>query len=97
MKLDFFIHAPTAFSPNGDLLNDVFGLNGMVSEVQGYSMGIFNMWGEKVFYSENPIEKWDGKHDGKDIHTGSFVYIVRYRNIETDRWETLNGVVHIIR
>lgn len=97
VKLDFFIHAPTAFSPNGDLLNDVFGLNGMVSEVQGYSMSIFNMWGEKVFYSENPIVKWDGKHDGKDIHTGSFVYIVRYRNIETDRWETLNGVVHIIR
>ncbi|MBO6514916.1 MAG: PKD domain-containing protein [Bacteroidia bacterium] len=97
VKLDFFIHAPTAFSPNKDHVNDLFGMNGMVSEVQGYSMSIFNMWGELIFYSENPLEKWDGTYQGKDVHTGSFPYIVRYRHIETDRWETLNGVVQVIR
>lgn len=97
VKQDFFLHAPTAFSPNKDLVNDLFGISGMVSSVQGYSMSIFNMWGELIFYSENPIEKWDGTYLGKEIHTGSFPYVVRYQNIETERWETINGVVHIMR
>ena len=65
VKLDFFLHAPTAFSPNGDLINDLFGIDGMVAEVQGYTMEIFNTWGEQVFYSDNPIEKWDGTVNGK--------------------------------
>jgi len=97
VKLDFFLHAPTAFSPNGDLINDLFGINGMVAEVQGYTMTIFNTWGEQVFFSDNPIEKWDGTVNGKEPHIGSYVYIVRYRNIETGRWETINGVLSIIR
>ncbi len=97
VKLDFFLHAPTAFSPNGDLINDLFGIDGMVAEVQGYTMEIFNTWGEQVFYSDNPIEKWDGTVNGKETHTGTYVYIVRYRNIETDRWETINGVLTVVR
>ncbi|MFT5512014.1 MAG: gliding motility-associated-like protein [Bacteroidia bacterium] len=97
VKLDFFLHAPTAFSPNGDLINDLFGIDGMVGDVQGYTMTIYNSWGEQVFYSDNPIEKWDGTVNGKETHMGTFVYIVRYRNIETERWETINGVLHIIK
>jgi gliding motility-associated-like protein len=97
VKLDFFLHAPSAFSPNGDFINDMFGINGMVAEVQGYTMTIFNTWGEQVFSSANPIEKWDGTINGKEPHIGTYMYIVRYQNIETQRWETINGVVHIIR
>ncbi len=97
VKLDFFLHAPSAFSPNGDLVNDLFGIDGMVGDVQGYEMKIYNSWGEEVFHSENPLEKWDGTYNGKEPHLGSYVYIVRYRNIETERWETINGVLHIIR
>ena len=79
------------------MINDLFGIDGMVAEVQGYTMEIFNTWGEQVFYSDNPIEKWDGTVNGKETHTGTYVYIVRYRNIETDRWETINGVLTVVR
>jgi gliding motility-associated-like protein len=97
VKLDFFLHAPTAFSPNGDLINDLFGIDGMVSEVQGYTMSIFNRWGEQIFSSSNPIEKWDGRVNGHEPQSGSYMYLVRYRNIETERWETLHGHLTIIR
>lgn len=97
VKLDFFVHAPTAFSPNGDLVNDQFGIDGMIDEVEGYSLEIFNMWGELVFSSDKPTEKWDGTYKGKEIYTGSFPYVCRFRHYETQRWVTLNGVVHIIK
>lgn len=97
VKLDFFVHAPTAFSPNGDLVNDQFGIDGMIDEVEGYSLEIFNMWGELVFSSDKPTEKWDGTYRGKEIYTGSFPYVCRFRHYETQRWVTLNGVVHIIK
>lgn len=97
VKLDFFLWAPTSFSPNGDRINDEFGISGMVAEVEGYSMAIYNMWGEQIFYSENPVEKWDGTYMGKELETGTFVFIARYKHYETGRWENMSGVVAIIR
>lgn len=97
VKLDFFLFAPSAFSPNGDLVNDKFGISGMIPEVEGYSMSIFNTWGERIYFSDDPVAKWDGTYKGGDVQTGTYAYMVRYRNIETNRWETISGVVHVIR
>ncbi|MEZ4844273.1 MAG: PKD domain-containing protein [Bacteroidia bacterium] len=97
VKRDFFVHAPTAFSPNGDLVNDRFSIYGMFDGVQGYSMEIFNRWGETIYKSENPIESWDGTYKGNPVALGSYPYMVRFRNAETGRWQTISGVIHIIR
>ncbi|MES2617739.1 MAG: PKD domain-containing protein [Bacteroidota bacterium] len=73
---------PTAFSPNGDGINEGFGPQGMLVARQ-YSFKIYNRWGEKVFDSETPGETWDGTYMGKLCPVGTFVYILTltdYRN-----------------
>jgi gliding motility-associated-like protein len=97
IKLDFFIWIPTVFSPNGDLNNDVFRVHGLIPDIQGYSMQIFNRWGEVVFETVNPNDVWDGTYQGIEVPSSSYGYAVRYVNYETGRWESKQGAIKIIR
>ncbi|MDB5246463.1 MAG: hypothetical protein JWQ40_857 [Segetibacter sp.] len=69
---------PSAFTPNGDRHNDLFGPLGTISAVNDYTLRIFNRWGQLVFTSNNPYQKWDGKFKGSDPGTGAFVWISEY-------------------
>ena len=68
------IHLPTAFTPNGDGLNDTFGAVG--EGIEGYKMTIFNRWGEVIFSSQNINDKWDGLHKGQPVPMGVYNYEV---------------------
>ncbi|MEI9909918.1 MAG: gliding motility-associated C-terminal domain-containing protein [Bacteroidota bacterium] len=48
---DAVVMVPTAFTPNGDGLNDYFGPVGKVPE--GYKLQLFNRNGEVVFKSSS--------------------------------------------
>ncbi len=54
---------PTAFSPNGDGLNDEFFIR-LEGSYDEFNFKIFNRWGEEVFYSEDLSKGWDGKYKG---------------------------------
>lgn len=97
LKLDFFIWIPTVFSPNGDNTNDLFRVYGVIPDIQGYSMQIFNRWGEVIFESTNPNESWNGTYEGIDVYPGSYGYSVRYINYETGRWESKKGAIKVMR
>lgn len=56
---------PTAFTPNNDKLNDYFGPVGDLASLKDFSLFIFNRWGQLVFESHNPYQKWNGKYRGK--------------------------------
>lgn len=65
---------PTAFTPGVlDGMNDVLYVRGIRGYLN-YEFMIFNRWGEKVFYSTNPDEGWDGTFRGKSLDAGVFVY-----------------------
>ncbi len=53
---------PSAFSPNGDGINDVFRVQGF--GVVGMDMRIFNRWGQLVFEGRDVSQGWDGKFRG---------------------------------
>lgn len=67
---------PTAFTPNGDGLNDCYGLKywGFIEELD---FSIYNRWGERVFHSTNPAECWDGYYKGIKQSSGVFVYMIK--------------------
>lgn len=52
------IHVHTAFSPNGDGINDRLYLSAF--QVQVTQIAIFNRWGQTVFSITNPNHYWDG-------------------------------------
>lgn len=88
-------YLPTAFTPNGDGLNDVIKpyLVGMKSLK---SFSIFNRWGTLVFYSTKEGEGWNGKYNGVDQDTGVYVWILEFVD-SNGKTVTAKGTVTVIR
>lgn len=78
VKRDCYLNIPNSFSPNGDGLNDYFIPRQLLSSgVVGFSMKIFNRWGEKIYETTNIDGRgWDGKYGGKDQPAGVYVYLI---------------------
>ena len=66
------IYLPTAFTPNGDGLNDSFGAVG--EGIEKYKLVIYNRWGEPIFSSHAVNQKWDGQHNGRPVPFGAYSY-----------------------
>jgi gliding motility-associated-like protein len=67
---------PNAFTPNGDGKNDCFGVRkwGTVSNLE---FSIFNRWGERVFFTNDPKQCWNGMYKGSWQPNDVFVYLVK--------------------
>lgn len=65
------VYAPTAFSPNGDDVNEVFslGLSDRVEELRTFQ--IFNRWGVMV---HDGIDGWNGLLNGNRAEPAVYVY-----------------------
>jgi gliding motility-associated-like protein len=72
------IYFPNAFTPNADLINNNFGAIGNLPDITNFSLFIYNRWGEIVFTSNNPYEKWDGRYKGQAQDVGNFVWVAKY-------------------
>lgn len=90
------IYFPSAFSPNKDGLNDWFGALGNVNALTSYNLQVFGRWGQVVFATSNPFEKWDGKYKGIDMDFGVYVFTATY-TINNQTQKTQKGTLTIIR
>lgn len=70
------ISLPTAFSPNGDALNDVFKPSGNITVDE---MRIYNRWGGLVFWGYGNDIFWDGKIKGNLAKPGLYNYLITYK------------------
>lgn len=88
-------YLPTAFTPNGDGLNDVVRpyLVGMKSLK---SFSVFNRWGNLVFYTTREGEAWDGKYNGENLDNGVYIWMLEFYNND-NRLITEKGTITIIR
>lgn len=67
------VFIPTAFSPNQDGINDYAKvLNNDC--IKSMSFSIFDRWGTRVFYSDDPKKYWDGSFKGTPMDSGIFIY-----------------------
>ncbi|GHB47269.1 hypothetical protein GCM10008106_30290 [Mongoliitalea lutea] len=72
VKAKEWITIPSAFTPNGDGLNDFF-----MPKAEGFAnfeMSIFNNWGEELFASSRIESGWDGTHRGRLLPRGNYMY-----------------------
>ena len=58
---------PTAFSPNNDNVNDTYFIYDEKSVVTDFKIEIYNRLGQRIFYSTDIYEHWDGKYLGKEL------------------------------
>ncbi len=79
VEKNYDVYVPSAFSPNGDGINDVFLIYGTENIKEIRSFEIFDRWGENLFYKENPqineeLDGWDGVFKGKTMNPGVYLY-----------------------
>jgi gliding motility-associated-like protein len=72
------VFLPNAFTPNGDGLNDVYGISNPYAIPELITFEIFDRWGERVFATRDAFQTWDGAYRGQEVNSGVFLYKVRY-------------------
>lgn len=72
------LYFPTAFSPNGDGLNDTYRPT-VLSPLLYYRFAIYNRWGQPVFSTSAPGQGWDGRLRSKRQSTGLFTWVCTYQ------------------
>jgi gliding motility-associated-like protein len=82
---------PTSFTPNGDGINDEFKIAGP-EYIKQFKLHVFNRWGEKVFYTEDPYEGWQPAM----ALPGMYVYKAVVQDFYS-RWKEVKGTVVLIR
>ncbi|MCS7073775.1 MAG: gliding motility-associated C-terminal domain-containing protein, partial [Bacteroidia bacterium] len=88
------IFIPTAFTPNGDGLNDVFEIVSL--GIKDFHMTIWNRWGTKIWETHSLTPYWNGKVDGEDVAEDAYVYRIEattVKNIKVER----TGTITVIR
>jgi gliding motility-associated-like protein len=69
------VFLPNAFAPRG--INQEFKPLIVPFEFATFEMRIFDRYGQQLFFSGNPDEGWNGKHDAKDMPQGIYAYRIR--------------------
>ncbi len=79
IRPDYTFYVPTAFTPDGDFLNDVFRVYGL--NTHDFQLRIFDRWGGIVFESDDMERGWDGNINGKAAPVGSYVVVIYYSDV----------------
>ena len=73
----FFI--PSAFSPNGDGINDCFKIS-HYNYLKSLEISIYNRSGKLVFHTTSDNNCWDGMYNGNPSEPGNYVYYIKTEN-----------------
>lgn len=96
------VFIPSAFTPNGDGLNDYFTVMGQAPALKQVDrLLLFDRWGGVVFEKANfppnqPEEGWNGTAKGKPVMEGVYPYVVDIRFLD-DVVERYSGTVTLYR
>jgi gliding motility-associated-like protein len=87
---------PNVFTPNGDGINDYFGLLGDQdpNDFKNYNIQIFNRWGALVYSSNEVSNQWDGTEDKGVLPEGVYFYVANYLS-SCNISERKQGFVHL--
>jgi gliding motility-associated-like protein len=84
---------PEAFSPNGDLINDVWTI-GNIEVYPKAEITIYNRWGQLLWRSEQGYpHPWDGKSNGVNLPVDSYHYVIDLHN----KSKQIVGVITVVK
>lgn len=71
-------YLPSAFTPNGDGLNDGYGISNPYALQEFKELIIEDRWGNVVFQTKSAFEKWDGTFNGILMNPGIVSFRVNF-------------------
>ena len=94
------ISIPNVFTPNGDGINEAWGLiifSGELS-ILDYSCNIYDRWGLNVFTSNQAGASWDGhSKSGIRCAEGTYYYVISYTDGKTNEQKQVKGFLELVR
>ncbi len=90
------IFAPTAFTPNGDEINDTFRIFGSSIDPYTFTIIIYDRWGAVQFKSSNMEDEWDGTDGTRPCPEGLYTWRIYFRDMFGIDYEK-TGTVMLIR
>jgi gliding motility-associated-like protein len=95
VEIDEVITVPDIFSPDGDLLNDLFRPVVTFTPAE-YTFVISNRQGKTLFESKDFMESWDGTDNGNPVPQGVYLWFIRLKTPE-GKSISRTGTVTIIK
>ncbi|MEK0422010.1 MAG: hypothetical protein RLZZ161_1861, partial [Bacteroidota bacterium] len=89
----YTLHVPTAFTPDGNYLNEGFAPMGM--GINWYSLKIYSRWGEKI-YETRESKPWNGTYNGDPVPEGVYVVLIELKDYKNKN-HYYKGTVQILR
>lgn len=88
-------YIPTAFTPNGDGLNDVFSAISVgIRSTEWFR--VYNRYGQVIFETKDPSQGWNGTFKGKQQDPGTFTWMIRGTG-NNNRVIEMKGTVVLVR
>jgi gliding motility-associated-like protein len=96
---DLAVYVPNAFTPNGNGINEVFYPVILGAETTDYDFGIWDRWGELVFFTTDRFEVWNGGMNNSEtpLEPGVFTWRVRLRESAKAEREDIYGHVTLVK
>lgn len=92
-----FLFVPNGFTPNGDLLNDVFQVKYNESAFEVLKYSIYNRWGDRLIESEFPNGTWwNGTFKNEPCPDGVYFFIVYAKSLNGKVFD-LHGTLTLLR
>ena len=70
---DLQIFISTVITPNGDGMNDTWGVNGISADAK---VQVLNRWGQVLYNTTGYATPWDGTNNGETLPASDYYYII---------------------
>ncbi len=94
LRYDVTIFIPNAFTPNGDAINDDFGVK--ITNLKDYRIQIFNRYGMQLYEAKDILKRWDGLYNGQPVPVGTYYYVITGITLNGDALKEA-GYVTVLR
>lgn len=95
-----FTYLPNTFTPNGDGINDEWGLVYSIPDMKDFTLEVYDRWGRIVFETDDPAVRWTGAYrngGGEPLADGVYAYRVTFQLISTTGTRELTGHVTLLK
>jgi gliding motility-associated-like protein len=83
---------PNTFTPDGDGINDNWGVP-ILELYNSIRIHVYERGGLRVFYTEDPNQRWNGTYLGKTLPVDTYYYLIEV----DDSKETRKGILNLLR
>lgn len=94
---EVILYVPNTFTPDGDEFNQAWEIHIEGVDLYNFNLKLYNRWGELIYESNNPDEKWDGTYGGVLVPQGTYTWTIEAKDLNNDNKYLYNGHVNVLR